>query len=221
MSTKKKKARFALVGVLLLILIAAGFWLNAKAEAAKETQKREEIASAFAVYQQFGLFYDMEADRLYYHNELVRYFEDVVSENRYKKWPNRDGTVDVHAVRGSSGELVGMEPFGEQAFLDRTAYLQTAVCELQITESIDGYTSGIEEQVKDSIQDAYAIYLQYGLTYGREQDRLYYEGELVGYFEDKSMGYSFGPYDDSAITIYAVRDDKGNLTGLDVKLAEK
>lgn len=217
MNTKKKKVWFALIGVSLIILIAAGFLWSKRAESAKEAQKRQEIALVFEVYRQYGVTYDKKTNRLYYQNELVRYFEDVVSEDRYTIWPNRDGTVDVYAVREDSGRLVGVAAFDRQAFLDRTASLQSAVCELQVTESIDGYTSGIEERVKDRMEDAYAVYRPYGLTYDREQDRLYYEGELVGYFEDAAAGRTFGPYDDSGTELYAVRDGDGNLTGLTVK----
>lgn len=215
-----KKSTAVIIGVMGLILAAAGLLFSTR-RASSNQQKREEIASIFEVYQQYGLTYNKKDDRLYYNNELVRYFEDIVNEDNYKEWPHKDGTVDVYAVRNESGKLVGVEPFDQQAFADRTPLMKDSIYELQITQSIsnsvDGYTKDIEEQVKYSIESAYEIYQPYGLTYDRESDRLYYEGELVGYFEDKELAHTFGPFDDSEIIIYALRDKQGKLEGLEVE----
>lgn len=50
-----------------------------------------------------------------------------------------------------------------------------------------------------------------------DRGRLYLDGELVGYFEDKELNHYFGPYEDSTIKIYAMRDKNGDLSGLDVR----
>ena len=94
--------------------------------------------------------------------------------------------------------------------------MKDAAGELEISISIDGYTDDVEEMVKERIEDAYEVYGQYGLTYDTDSDRLYYHGEPVGYFEDTSLKHYFGPFEDSMVKIYAVRDKQGNLTGLDV-----
>lgn len=219
MNIKQKKAVFAIIGVFVLAFLVIGIPFIVKTEAVKQKQKREETASIFTAYRQYGLVYDKKTDRLYFNDQLVRYFEDTTSDDHYKKWPNKDGTVDVFAKHSAAGGLIGIEPFDQQAFADRTAELQDAVCELQITENMDigGYTPEIEEQVEDRIEAAYTVYQQYGLTYDRGSSRLYYNGELVGYFEDQAIGHFFGPFEDSNIRIYAKRDSRGNLTGLDVE----
>ena len=81
-------------------------------------------------------------------------------------------------------------------------------------KEIERCTRGWREVYK---RQAYAIYRQYGLTYDRESDRLYYEGELVNYFEDEALKHFFGPFDDSPMDIQAVRDSQGTLTGLDIR----
>ncbi|WP_434693044.1 hypothetical protein [Hungatella sp. SB206] len=224
-----------LVMGLCLLCAVAGLLFHTKAKASwrPSDQKREEIAEIFEVYQPYGLSYDKKDNRLYYNGALVRYFEDVVDDDHYKEWPNQDGTVDIYALHDERGGVTGLELFDDQAFADRTPSLRSALCELQITENINGYTDDgeapfngggndekLNEYIKDTIEEAYTVYQQYGLTYDRESDRLYYESELVGYFEDKELGHYFGPFDDSSIKIYAVRDKKGELSGLNIKRDE-
>ncbi|MDO5602842.1 MAG: hypothetical protein Q4G07_08740, partial [Oscillospiraceae bacterium] len=114
-----------------------------------------------------------------------------------------------------------VKAFTQEEFSDRTPSMKTAGNELII--NIDGGISNgdIEEMVKRQIAEAYEVYQPYGLTYDKESDRLYYNGELVGYFEDKQIKHFFGPFQDSSITIYAIRDENGALTGLDVEGAAK
>ena len=38
----------------------------------------------------------------------------------------------------------------------------------------------------------------------------------MGYYEYTSLKHYFGPFEDSMVKIYAVRDKQGNLTGLDI-----
>lgn len=224
MTVRKKRIVFAAVAVCLLLTAVIVYIITARAAADRQKQRRE-IAGIFEEYQKYGLIYNEKENRLYYNDDPVRYFEDIVDDDHYMKWPGKDGAVDVYAVRDASGELDGVKPFGQQEFKDRTPELQNEIYELQITVSetvsIDGYTDEVEEQVKDRIEDAYLIYSEYGLTYDRESDHLYYKGELVGYFEDKELNHSFGPYEDSHIKIYAVRDNRGKLTGLDVNGSEE
>lgn len=162
------------------------------------------------------MLYSEKESRLYYGDELVRYFEDIINTDYYLKWPNQNGTVDVYVERNAAGEIISINPFNQQEFIDRTSSLKTAGHDLEITNNIDGYTSDVEEMVKEQISEEYEIYRQYGLTYNIDSNRLYYEGELVGYFEDKAINHYFGPYEDSIIKIYAIRDKNGDLSGLDV-----
>lgn len=201
------------VSCFLLAVVACAWFLKA----AQDTQiQRKEYAEIFRVYAPFGLLYSEKENRLYYGDELVRYFEDIISTEHYLKWPNQNGTIDVYVERNASGEIVGVNPFTQQEFLDRTLSLETAEHDLEITINVDGYTSNMEEMVKKRISEAYEIYRQYGLTYDVDSDRLYYDGALVGYFEDKEINHYFGPYEDSTIKIYAIRDGNGDLSGLDV-----
>lgn len=193
--------------------------------------KRKEYSFIFQEYIQYGLEYRISSNRLYFNGDLVRYFEDIESENYYKRWPMTDGDIDVYAVRNSSGKLVGIEPFTKDQFEKRTPTLNDEIHELSITNSISNYyvddeeidmtddekvyyTEEMEQRTRELIEKYYTLYNSYGLAYEKVSNRLYYNGNLVNYFEDKEAGRFFGPYDDSNLNIYAIRDDSGNLFGL-------
>ena len=212
----RKKVLTAAVICAVLLILAAIIGTGLLRSAQKEQRKREEKAGVFEPYQPYGLVYDKKEDRLYFNGEQVRYFEDITDTDRYIKWPNKAGAVDVYAERDTLGALIGVSSFSQQEYADRTPSLKEAAGELEISISIDGYIDDVEEMVKERIEDAYEVYGQYGLTYDADSDRLYYHGELVGYFEDTSLKHYFGPFEDSMVKIYAVRDKQGNLTGLDI-----
>lgn len=83
----------------------------------------------------------------------------------------------------------------------------------------------------EEASERYATYNQYGLTYDKATDHLYYNGTLVRYFKDNSILYNGdGTIDGSVIEhtstdgkgevdVYAVRDSKGKLIG--VRIADQ
>lgn len=77
--------------------------------------------------------------------------------------------VDVCAERNVPGDLTGMTSFGKHELSDRVPCVKTAICDLEIsnTVSMDGYTSNVEEVVKERIYKEYEVYQQHGLTYGK------------------------------------------------------
>lgn len=212
-----KHKKIVLAAAALFVCACAILFFFVKRERDSRARQRAERAEIFLIYQPYGLEYDAKTDRLYYRGELVRYFEDKADDAHDTQWPNRDGEVDVHALRDGDGALTGIAPFEEQAYADRTPQLRDALCELQITENIDGYTAETEEMVKDRLEAVYADYAPYGLAYDRQSDRLYYEGKLVGYFEDAEEKHFFGPFEDSGLEVRAARDSQGTLTGLDAR----
>lgn len=149
----------------------------------------------FQPYELFGLLYDAEKNELRFNGELVRWFEDYypLSENGEQAGTdffNKDGTVDVYAVRdrsrlvrfadGSydpSGILTGVEAFSEEAFAARDIKaLQNPV---QITASTSG--AELSEEELNAIAGEYA---PFGVTYDFEKDQWYWNGEAVRYLRD-------------------------------------
>jgi len=84
-------------------------------------------ADVYSIYEKYGLTYNNDENRLYYNGKLVRYFED--NQNTDGTFSgvtsaNADGSVDVHSIRNSAGELTGIEAYSQAAFDTRTSELQ-------------------------------------------------------------------------------------------------
>ncbi|MDD3339617.1 MAG: hypothetical protein PHS82_12260 [Lachnospiraceae bacterium] len=79
-----------------------------------------------------------------------------------------------------------------------------------------------EEERKDETEKRYAIYKSFGMTYDRDKDLFFYNGEVVRYFKDvvslsTTNGFS---YKNGKVDLTATRDEKGNLKSL-VKAAQE
>ena len=105
--------------------------VNANTKASSSIVKNND-PEKYAVYNEYGLTYNLTTGNLYYNDKLVRYFEDYfpINENYAgTDYFNENGIVDVRAVRdfaqivrnadGSidpSGRLLGVEPLSQSEF---------------------------------------------------------------------------------------------------------
>lgn len=200
----------------------------------------------FKPYEQFGMTYDADKNELNYNGKLVRWFEDYypISDNELElagiDFFNEDGVVDVYAVRdlssfvrfddGSfdpSGKLVGLKEFSEEEFDARDV-------DAIKHPKIEATTTG--EPASDDVINAWLMeYKNFGVTYDKENDQWYFNGEKVRYFRDvltsngeslsggrfhgsiRTLGNGYGTVD-----IYTVRDfnapnAEGNGTLTDIE----
>lgn len=66
-------------------------------------------ASLYWQYEEFGMDFDYETERLYLNGSLVRNFEDEYTNfSKTVNW-NNDGVIDVFAIRDSDNKLIGLE----------------------------------------------------------------------------------------------------------------
>lgn len=152
-------------------------------------------AERFRPYEAFGLRYDAEQGELWFNGRLVRWFEDYypLSEDGARAGTdffNKNGVVDVYAVRdrsgivraedGSydpSGVLTGVEAFSEEAFAARDIEaLQNPAPPTAVAG--DGELS---EEELEAIAETYA---PFGVTYDTGEKQWYYNGEKVCYLRD-------------------------------------
>ena len=73
-----------------------------------EAVRRAEVAQQYAVYEPYGMSYDVEKDRFFYAGQMVRYFKDTVSADHTNGFYYADGVIDVKPVRDSGGALIGL-----------------------------------------------------------------------------------------------------------------
>lgn len=73
-----------------------------------------------------------------------------------------------------------------------------------------------EEARRDEIAEQYSIYEPYGMTYDKEKDRFYYNGQMVRYFKDEVNAENTSAFffADGVVDIEPIKDTNGNLTGL-------
>ena len=79
-----------------------------------------------------------------------------------------------------------------------------------------------EEQAKDEetrrneIAEQYSAYEPYGMTYDKEKDRFFYDGQTVRYFKDQVNAEHANSFffDDGVVDVEPIKDTNGTLTGL-------
>jgi len=65
------------------------------------------------------------------------------------------------------------------------------------------------------MQETLLLYVDYGITYDAETQKVYYNGQLVRKFTDGKLIYI--EQADGTVEVAAIRDIEGSLTGLEVK----
>jgi hypothetical protein len=75
-----------------------------------------------------------------------------------------------------------------------------------------------EQERREEIAEQYAVYTKYGLTYNKEKDRFFYNGQLVRFFADKLDDdgfYTSFSYTDGDIDLRGVRSATYELMGIE------
>lgn len=106
------------------------------------------------------------------------------------------------------------------------AYNSSNVLNTNLVSTAEAYenneVNSLEEQTKSEesrrteIAKQYSIYNPYGMTYNKEKDRFFYNGQMVRYFKDQISAEHTNSFffEDGVIDVEPVRDTNGTLTGL-------
>ncbi len=73
-----------------------------------------------------------------------------------------------------------------------------------------------EEKRRSEIAEQYSIYEPYGMSYNQENDRFFYNGQIVRYFKDEISTENTNSFffEDGVVDIEPIRDASGALTGV-------
>ena len=73
-----------------------------------------------------------------------------------------------------------------------------------------------EEVRRAEIAEQYSIYDPYGMTYDKEKDRFFYNGQMVRYFKDQVSAENTNSFffEDGVVDVEPIRNTNGTLTGL-------
>ena len=80
-----------------------------------------------------------------------------------------------------------------------------------------------EDERRNEVAEQYSIYKEYGLSYDKDKDRFFYDGNMVRYFSDtvsKENTNAFF-YEDGVIDLNPIRDSSGKLMGLEIASDEE
>lgn len=73
-----------------------------------------------------------------------------------------------------------------------------------------------EETRRNEIAEQYSAYKPYGMTYDKEKDRFFYDGQTVRYFKDQVNAEHANSFffEDGVVDVEPIKDTNGTLTGL-------
>ena len=73
-----------------------------------------------------------------------------------------------------------------------------------------------EEIRRNEIAEQYSVYEPYGMTYDKEKDRFFYDGQVVRYFKDQVNAENANSFffEDGVVDVELIKDVNGTLTGL-------
>lgn len=73
-----------------------------------------------------------------------------------------------------------------------------------------------EEIRRNEIAEQYSVYEPYGMTYDKEKDRFFYDGQVVRYFKDQVNAENANSFffEDGVVDVEPIKDANGTLTGL-------
>lgn len=108
-----------------------------------EAVRRAEVAQQYAVYEPYGMSYDVEKDRFFYAGQMVRYFKDTVSADETNGFYFADGVIDVEPVRDTGGALIGLKQSSEEEFANRTQQQQQMDAEFAAA-GVSGESGSVE-----------------------------------------------------------------------------
>lgn len=137
----KKAPRWATIACsILLVLFTAGFTTNPPQdltvdipnEKGQQADKPtdQNLKNQYALYEKYGLTYHSNKDKLYYKDQIVRYFIDKYNNGQgvLNMWAyDFGGTIDLYAVRnnvGLQGELISIEAYSQEDYDLRTKEIE-------------------------------------------------------------------------------------------------
>jgi len=129
--------------------------------------------------------------------------------------------ADVADVKVEKPLMINPSPGGSAKSSDEEEKLWRERLYREAIAENERFWAEIEKQNRASRAEFCVIYEQYGLTYTKETDKFYYNGELVRYFEDNTatepgtFSGSVFTQADGDIDIRAVHNSAGKLVGLE------
>lgn len=172
MKTKRTTLFVLLLACFIVVGTASAFATSAIASNAGESSFTTNRADTdlYSVYAPFGLTVNEQTGKLFYDGKMVRCFDDQIpTENFSAKglgYYEKGGVIDILATReNSTGKLLGLNVLSDSEFQQRVIADPT-------------------QPVSPTGTDIFNEYNEFGLSYDKAQNALFYNGERVRLFMD-------------------------------------
>ena len=158
--------------------------------------------SVYAKYSSFGVTISNDGTSLLYKGQKIRLFNDPYSDETF--YYDKNGTVNLSAVRSSAGEITGVSAISEK---EAQEYYDTFFAD----ETRDSNTEPLENGKKYNM-----YYGAYGITFRADENAVYYNGQKVRLFVDETDGWypAFWVDETGTADLAVVRDPAGQITGI-------
>lgn len=209
----KKISLFAsVVSALLVFGMTSAFALTSTTFSTKDSVLPESVVSRRVQYEPFGLVLNEEEGEYYYEGKPVRYFEDFYTNNDGVKvgsnYINGIGEVDLYTVCDADGTILDIVLYSQEAYDERSDTMNSPISQYRGQTTFPSSFTVMTWEARNAV---YEPYIEFGLIYDQRTDSLYYNGELVRYFEDDIMIYDQTTNEASGtlITHYPIPKDNG------------
>lgn len=181
---------------------------------AKEAH-RAEITEQYSIYEAYGMTYDKEKDRFFYHGQMVRYFKDQVSAENTNSFFFDDGVVDVEPIRDTDGTLTGLKRSSDADFKARTEKQDKIKAEFDAA-GITGNSGSFELGDPNYRDDSLDAYTAFGVSYDQVTQKWMYDEKIIYILYDADHNTYYDKSASDGISLNVIRDKDGNIE----KLAE-
>lgn len=174
-----------------------------------DEQKKQDTAEQYSIYEKFGLTYDSKKDSFFYNSEIVRFFTDTLdSEGNLNSFVRYDGTIDIKAIRNKQYTLTGIEVASKEEYDQRTTRIQAAMKnssnlvqenlskDYNSNSAIGMVTEEGDKKIANGVSDSNELgdpnynndflneYIDYGISYSKNNNQWFYEGKPIHYLID-------------------------------------
>lgn len=225
MDMRSKKAGAAVLCCALLLTLGTGAAFAANAVNAEAAGTNDTIPYAYSFkpdpeiysqYSSYGITISDDGENLFCSGQKVRLFVDEHSDTE-AFFLDETGTLDVHVIRNTAGDITGIESIPEQKAKEyRSAFFAGH------TKPNEEVKETTKETVQETVQDVEGqnkldLYSAYGISLSADGEIMYWNGRRVKFFVDQLSDGSFETYwgdDAGTVSLAAVRNRAGEITSI-------
>lgn len=229
---KKKSSNFIVTSLIVIFIIISGNIIAFGKESSNYSNNNEywkeqkeywkdSIELNMKPFQKYGITYDKKNDKIFYNGKLVKAFIDEKKDG----WClisfydfDADSSLYLQSTRDNSDKITGVKTMSEKnisKFKDNSNKQK----DNWNWDFEDNWNFEDKSDWENSMELNMKPFQKYGVTYDKEKNKIFYNGEPVKAFIDKNsenwvMVHFYDNNINSSIYLESIRDDNKNITGI-------